>query len=431
MRKLIIITIILGSLFMLAACEPEIEETERIHTFSFYDYMDTFITVSLFSSSEDEAKIHETNIAEIFNMYHDLSTSYDELDEESTYLENVYSINNSIGEKLEIDKELYDLIAYAEETKALTNGYFDVSIGKAVDVWKTLMNTAKSTNEFHIGDSVFVYHYYDGKKEAKNKIIVNQTGTITSIQRDVDDEDIVLNITLNVGEKTLVIDKNDAYEKELSSISYQKALDDVSLLDFSENEIILTHENDKYYIMINGKDIKLDLGAIAKGYATEKAYDYIKSKKITYYSITSGSSSIILGENINRPDEEYIYRVSLANPAKTEFTDKDTYGTINVKNLSVTTSGNYEQYILHKGHRYHHIVSPNEKMPVQYYHTVTVLGQNAGLLDAISTALFSMSPEVLELWLLEYQDLLNLELIIFNQDGTITTYLKDTKFKEH
>jgi thiamine biosynthesis lipoprotein len=424
MKKLIILGMMLSSLLMLAACQ-----SQELYTFNFYDYMDTFIAVSVSASSEEEANQYEEDIDAIFSMYHDLSTSYEELEQESEYLENLYSINDQIGEKLEIDQPLYDLIAYAQEIKDLTDDYFDISIGKVVDVWKHLMTQV--TEGFEIGDAIFVYHYYDGDKTEENKVVVNQTGTITSIETDEDNDEIVLSITLDINEDTIIIDKNDAYKKEVSNQSYQEAINEIEQLDFSNNEIILENENNKYFITILGDDIKLDLGAIAKGYATQKAYDYIKDQNIEYFSITSGSSSIILGENKNRPDENYIYKVSLANPVKIEITDKSTYGTINVKNMSVTTSGNYEQYILHQGYRYHHIVSPKEMMPVQYYHTVTVLGQDAGLLDALSTALFSMSPEVMESWLLENQTDLGIQLIIFNQDNTVTTYLKDVVFEEH
>lgn len=424
MKKLIILGMILSSIFTLTACQ-----SQELYTFNFYDYMDTFINVSVSASSEKEATQFEEDIDAIFSMYHDLSTSYEALEQESTYLQNVYSINENIGERLEIDQALYDLISYAQEIKILTDDYFDISIGKAVDIWKHLMTEV--TDGFEIGDSIFVYHYYEGDRSEENKITINQTGTITSVQTDEDNDDIVLSITLDINEDTLIIDKNDAYKKEVSNQSYQNALDEIDQLDFSSNEIILENVDGKYFITILGDDIKLDLGAISKGYATEKAYDYIKNQNLQYYSITAGSSSIIVGENINRPDEDYIYKVSLANPVKTEITDKSTYGTINVKNMSVTTSGNYEQYILHQGYRYHHIVSPKEMMPVQYYHTVTILGQDAGLLDALSTALFSMSPEVMEIWLLENQTELDIELIIFNQDNTITTYLKDVIFEEH
>lgn len=424
MKKIVSFGLIVISILMLSACQ-----SQKLYTFNFYDYMDTFIKVQMTASTEADAKVHQEEIDDIFSMYHEISTAYEPLYTNSEFMENIYSINLKVGEKLEIDKPLYDLLIYSEELKDLTDGYFDISIGKAVDVWKNAMNSI--SDGFTIGEAIYVYHYYDGEKSEENKVLINQTGIIESIQRDEDNQDVVLSISLNLGEDIITIDKDDAYQKELSDEVYNQAIDDVESLDFTQNEIILETEDNKYFVMIEGQDIKLDLGAISKGYATQKAYEYIVSQGVTYYSISSGSSSIILGENEAREKEDYIFRVSLANPYKTEITDKATYGTVEVKNASITTSGNYEQYVLYQGHRYHHIVSPFYKVPAQYYHTVTIIGDNAGLLDALSTALFSMSPEVMATWLIKHQETLNIEIIRFNQDLTIDTFLTNTEFEEH
>lgn len=424
MKKIISVGLILISIFMLSGCQ-----SEKMYTFNFYDYMDTYIRVQMMASSESDANQYHDDIDAIFSMYHDLSTSYEPLDDDSEYLENVFSMNQNIGQRLEIDQALYDLLVYAEEIKDMTNGYFDITIGKAVDVWKDVMDN--QVDGFKIGDNIYVYHYYDGDKNEDNKILVNQTGVIESIETDEEDESIVLSVTLSVGDQTITIDKDDAYKKEISKSLYDQAIENINALDFSENAIVLEEEQGKYFATLSGDDIKVDLGAISKGYATQKVYEYIESLQIRNFSISSGTSSIILGENQNRADEDFVFYVALANPYQTEMLDKDTYGTVKVKNMSVTTSGNYEQYVLYQGDRYHHIVSPFEKMPVQYYHTVTILGEDAGLLDALSTALFSMSPEVMESWLEDYQESLNIEVIRFNQDLTVDTFLFDTEFEEH
>jgi thiamine biosynthesis lipoprotein ApbE len=424
MKKIFSLGLIIFSILMLSGCQ-----SEKMYTFNFYDYMDTYIRVQMMAPSESDANKYHDDIDAIFSMYHDLSTSYEALDEESIYLENIYSLNQNIGQRLEVDQELYDLLVFAEEIKEMTDGYFDISIGKAVDVWKDVMDA--QTEGFEVGDHVYVYHYYDGEKSEENKVIVNQTGIVESVLRDEEDESVILSVTLNVGESTITIDRNDAYKKEISKTIYDQAILDIDALDFSENSIILEEEQSKYHVTFSGEDIKVDLGAISKGYATQKVYEYIKALEIKNFSISSGTSSIVLGENQNRAEENFVFYVSLANPYQTEILDKDTYGTIKVKNMSVTTSGNYEQYVLYQGQRYHHIVSPLKKMPVQYYHTVTILGEDAGLLDALSTALFSMPPEEMSAWLTEYQETLDIEVIRFNQDLTVDTFLLDTEFEEH
>lgn len=424
MKKILFIGLLALSLFTLSACR-----SEKLYTLNFLDYMDTFIQVQVSATSESEAQKYQEEIDAIFSMYHDLSTAYAPLYSDSEYIENIYSINLKPDQKLEIDQPLYELLLYAQEVKELTEGYFDISIGKAVDVWKDVMTKVEPS--FEIGQSIYVYYYYDGEKTEDNKVDVNASGIIEAIKTDEDDDDIVLSISLNLGEESITIDKDDVYYKEVSKTVYDQAMIDISALDFTDNEIILETDGSQYYVTIHGDDIKLDLGAISKGYATQKVYEYILSQGIAYYSMSSGTSSIILGENKNRSDEDYVYYISLANPYKLESSDKDTYGTIKVKNMSVTTSGNYEQYVLYQGNRYHHIVSPYEKMPVQHYHTVTILGQDAGLLDALSTALFSMPPDIMEAWLIEHQETLEIEVIRFNQDLTVSTFMTDTVFEEH
>lgn len=424
MKKIIITGLLSLFIFVLSACQ-----SEKLYTLNFLDYMDTFIQVQVSANSESKAKEHRENIDAIFSLYHDFSTAYEPLSLSSEYLENVYSINLKKDQKLEIDEELYELLLYAEELKEVTYGYFDISIGKAVDVWKNTMDSV--TDDFEIGEHVYVYYYYEGERIEENKVDVYATGEVVFVSRDEEDQNIVLSVSLDVNEEIITIDKNDVYRKEMPRAIYNDSIEKINSLDFTENEIILESENGKFYVTIQGDDIKLDLGALSKGYATQKVYEYLFDQDMRFYSISSGTSSIIVGENSKRSDEDYVYYISLANPYKLQFTDKATYGTIHVKNTSITTSGNYEQYVLYEGQRYHHIVSPFSKMPEQHYHTVTVLGADAGLLDALSTAFFSMSPDVMESWLEEYQDVYNIEIIRFNQDLSIDTYLKDTIFEEH
>ncbi|MFA6801005.1 MAG: FAD:protein FMN transferase, partial [Acholeplasmataceae bacterium] len=297
---------------------------------------------------------YKADIEDIFKTYHDLTSNYNVLPVSSTYLENIFSINQKIGQKLEIDEPLYMILKQAEEIKTLTNGYFDISIGKAIDLWKSIIE-----NDYD--DNI------------------------------VSDEDFELVTTA------------------------------IEALDFSSNQVILSEEEGHYYIETKGDNVKLDLGAISKGYATQRAVEYLEDNNVTYYFINSGSSSLFMGKNSNL--ERDYFNIGLTCPICSA---KGSYGTIkNVMNQSVTTSGDYEQYVLHDDLRYHHIISPVTKMPMQYYHTVTLVGDDAGLLDALSTALFSMPEDVFASWMLEHQVSLNLSYVRFNIDETISQSLLD------
>jgi thiamine biosynthesis lipoprotein len=67
---------------------------------------------------------------------------------------------------------------------------------------------------------------------------------------------------------------------------------------------------------------------------------------------------------------------------------------------------------------------------MQYYHTVTILGHDAGLLDALSTALFSMPSTEFEAFMNQYQETYQLEVIRFNYDETVSTFLQSTVFED-
>ncbi|MDY0338913.1 MAG: FAD:protein FMN transferase [Acholeplasmataceae bacterium] len=332
----------------------------------FGNFMDTDIRILIKLFPQEKDSTRDEFVDEIINIYstfHDLSTNRENLPENSNFIENVYSINAQPNEFLEIDQELYELLKTAEEYKELTNGHFDVSIGKIIDVWKSEIEYKLSGLE----------------------------------------------------------------EKTITEDEFQNIIDQINDIEVVENPFTLEVIDDKYFITINHQDVKIDLGAIAKGYATQKVSDYILNSGFSQFSISAGQSSIVLGENPNR--EENYYLLSLENPVSDSFSNRN-YGYIYVKNTSVTTSGNYLQYVVYGDKRYHHIISPKTKMPMHYYHTVTIIGEDAGLLDAISTAMLSMSPTELDLWLDEYQHVLDIEVIRFNYDESITTNLTITEFMD-
>lgn len=352
----------------LVSCKSDLEQYRVI----FYnDYMDTLIEVTFVAKSENEAEEIRDDIEAIFAEYHVLSTKYEPLPADSEYLENIHSINQQPLETVEIDKPLYDMLKQAEDVENLTNGYFDISMGRIVDVWKTV-----------VSDEFSGYTFAD-------------------IPEDV----------------------------------FEELIETIEEIPVIEDAYSLSQDADRYYVRINSEDVQLDLGALSKGYATERVNEYLRNRDVSYFSISSGSSSISLGRKFESDDEEAFFSIGLANPLKT-FYDWDselsrTYGRIYVRDASVTTSGNYEQFAVYEGLRYHHIISPKTKRPEHFYHTVTLIGPDAGLLDALSTGLFSMPPELFDEWMEEHADDFEIEAIRFDYDESIMTeYLDHTEFQE-
>lgn len=135
-------------------------------------------------------------------------------------------------------------------------------------------------------------------------------------------------------------------------------------------------ENNKF---IKDNDIKIDLGAIAKGYVTELAGAYLEDNNINNYIINAGGN-VKVGKAFDK--ENYI--VGITNPDDTN----NIFTKVNINNLSVVTSGNYQRYCDIDNVRYSHIINPYTKWQEQYTRSVTVIAKSSVLADIYSTYLY-------------------------------------------
>lgn len=131
------------------------------------------------------------------------------------------------------------------------------------------------------------------------------------------------------------------------------------------------------------KNTQLAFGAIAKGYVLDKAREYMQSLDLISGFIDCRSSMTFYGDVM--PQLVYIQHPRLSS--------EDFIASFRIKDLSVGTSGDYQQYFDHDGVRYHHIIDPRTGYPVQNVFSVTVTHPSAAWADGLSTALFLMPPE--------------------------------------
>lgn len=125
--------------------------------------------------------------------------------------------------------------------------------------------------------------------------------------------------------------------------------------------------------------IKIDLGAFAKGYITELVGNYLEELKIDKYLIDAGGN-IKVGNNYKKDN----YTIGIQNPIETN----KIFTKLNINNLSVVTSGDYQRYYEFEGKRYNHIINPFTKNPSTNFKSVTVVSKDSLLADIYSTYLF-------------------------------------------
>lgn len=146
------------------------------------------------------------------------------------------------------------------------------------------------------------------------------------------------------------------------------------------NNVIIDKENST--VMLADAEMSLDVGAIAKGYAVERVAEYLKKIGKDGYLINVGGNVRVVGKK----DGKQGWKVGIENPDKN---DKNAYITyLEIEDMSVVTSGNYQRFYTVDGVNYHHIIDPDTLMPSDKFSSVSVVCRDSGLADALSTALF-------------------------------------------
>ena len=129
--------------------------------------------------------------------------------------------------------------------------------------------------------------------------------------------------------------------------------------------------------------LQLDVGAVAKGYAAERAAGWLEDNGYTGYSLNLGGNLRVVGP---KGDGE-AWRVGITDPR-----DEGAYlARLALTDDSLVTSGSYQRYFTVDGVTYHHIIDPDTLYPAQWFVSVSVVTENSGLGDALSTALFNLS----------------------------------------
>ena len=127
--------------------------------------------------------------------------------------------------------------------------------------------------------------------------------------------------------------------------------------------------------------VKLNLGAIGKGFALDQAAQIMRSEDAVDWMLHGGRSSILASGSHNNQDG---WPVGIGNPI---FTNQR-LGVLVIKDQALGTSGSNIQYFRHAGKRYGHILNPKTGWPASQVASVTILAPTAAEADALSTAFF-------------------------------------------
>lgn len=148
------------------------------------------------------------------------------------------------------------------------------------------------------------------------------------------------------------------------------------------DKIILNEADNMIEFSVSG--MKIDLGAIAKGYALDCAAKKLKENNIKSCLINAGGQVYCLGDKFGNP-----WRIAVKDPRHDGVIDY-----LELKDRSASTSGDYEQYFIKDSKRYSHILDPKTGYPVNSgIISVTVIASDGLTADALSTAIFVLGKE--------------------------------------
>ncbi len=156
------------------------------------------------------------------------------------------------------------------------------------------------------------------------------------------------------------------------------------------NDLIIDKE--KSTVFLKDPEMLLDVGAIAKGYASQKVKEYLNKNGFADFLLNSGGNVVASGSPKN---EKGKWITGVQAPDNSEFPQKadGIVEILYVNNKSIVTSGDYQRYFMSNGVRYHHIIDPKTLMPADKYRSVVIICDDSGIADALSTSCFLMPLE--------------------------------------
>ncbi len=208
--------------------------------------------------------------------------------------------------------------------------------------------------------------------------------------------------TSEVSDETAELVNEGLYYSELSDGAFDITIAPLaSLWNFasespsvpSAEDIESAHEKVDYTsVTVSGNTVTfsndyaaIDLGAIAKGYIADKVKELLVSHGIKKAIINLGGNVMCIGGKTATEG----FKIGIQYPFK-----EGSIASVTVSDLSVVTSGIYERYFECDGTLYHHILNPKTGYPYDNgLLSVTIIGENSGVCDALSTSCFALGKD--------------------------------------
>lgn len=148
------------------------------------------------------------------------------------------------------------------------------------------------------------------------------------------------------------------------------------------NKLVIDEAEGTVYL--TEPQMRLDVGALGKGYAVEMVAREMQERGITGYLLNIGGNVRAVGQKLG----EKPWKAGVQNPNTKS--DQPYLEVVDLNDTALVTSGGYQRFYVVDGKEYHHIINPDTLMPADYFLSVSVVGLDEGKEDAHSTIAFNL-----------------------------------------
>ena len=330
LKKGIFSLLALSMMSLVVGCEKKYELMSHHFTGPF----DTITTYMSYANNEEEFNEQCDYIEEQLNYYDQLFDKY------NTYngMNNLKTINDNAGKKaIEVDQPLIDLLNLSIERNQKISSKVNIAFGSVINIWHDYREEAES---------------HDG------------VGTVPS-------------------------------DVELEKANQHTSIDSIEI------------DEKKKTVYINDALASIDVGATAKGYAIELIKDGLIEMGVDNFLLSGGGNVASHGQRkIQKEGEFYLddcadkFCVGIESPqdgnyaASADDPDSENEAVLVVQGESIVTSGDYQRFYQDvNGVRYHHLIDPETLYPAVHFRSVSIITEDSGLADFLSSAVFLMEYE--------------------------------------
>ena len=331
-KKYLLLVITILFTFCLISCDKDDEPNYAIRKYGYYSYLDTISNVTI---------QFDTNVTSIEQMDYNMR----QIDNILLDIEKTFSVEQTIN--MQLNQVSKSLLMEVNNNSGL------------VDENNNLVYTQVNDDFIYLlKQSMYISELLNGSFDIT-------VGPLTNLW-DIPGQ-------MGLGEPYIKIPTEEEINEKLQYVDCSK--------------ILIDEENKKVALP---QGMKLDFGAIAKGYAADKVVEYVKTLDYEIVLIDLGGNIYTIGESPTTTST-----IGIRNPFWTNgSTEPYQLMKTTKKDTSIVTSGIYERYIEKEGVTYHHLINPLTGYPFDNeILSVSIIGESSALCDAIATGIYGLGLE--------------------------------------